>query len=697
MSHEVPKSTGRWDFYLLLTMLMSSFLQGYNIWTDKYANTYYTTAVGSMLQSWHNFFFVSLDSAGSVTVDKPPLTFWIQALSAKIFGLHGWSVILPQALSGVLSVWLIYKLMKPSFGIVAARIAAVAMATMPIAVAVGRTNNIDSMLVFALLIATWLLMKGVRSGSAASVIGAFAVVGLAFNMKMMQAYMVLPAFYLLYAIAFRMPWRKKAAVAAGATATLLVVSLLWALIVDSVPASKRPYIGSSTNNSVMELALGYNGVSRLTGENGPGGGGGGFGRGGMFGDGGGGQAQNAAPTASTPDASAAVPQDGNRQDGGIRGVRSFPSGMDNRFPGGGANSGGMFGTGQKGALRLFQSELSGQASWLIPFAAFGALALLLGMSLRKVTAKHEETLFWLAWLLPVMGFFSIAGFFHPYYLIMLAPPIAALVGGGWSELWRMYRDSAGWKSSLLPIAIVATTTFAWYVLHPNDLSIGKGWSMGVLFGGFVIAIALVLGQWSRNNGVQWTAFVGLALMLIGPIYWALTPIAYGQNSMLPQAGIASDGRGMGMGIGMGGGIRAGGWGGVGEPAQGAANEKLIAYLHAHNNGETYLFATENYGTAAPYIIDKNEKVITLNGFNGGDQVYTTETLQELVSSGKVKYFLLGEGMGGGPGGQRGGSSGLTQWIEEHGTEIPSDEWQTSSSTGGGFGSMNNMKLYEVHS
>ncbi|ENH96259.1 4-amino-4-deoxy-L-arabinose transferase [Gracilibacillus halophilus YIM-C55.5] len=265
----------RFDVPLVIIVCLAAFLNLYNIWTEEYVNTYYTTAVAAMMENFHNFFFVSLDSAGSVTVDKPPVTFWIQTISALIFGLEGWSVILPQAISGMGSVILMYILVKPSFGTIAARLSALAMAITPVAVAVSRTNNIDSMLVFTLLLATWLLFKGIRKQHTWTIIGAFAVVGVAFNMKMLQAYMILPAFYLFYLLAFRQNWKKKIGVLSGATAVLLVISLSWAVIVDTIPEDQRPFVGSSDTNSVLELAFGYNGAARLTGnQGGPGDGGG---------------------------------------------------------------------------------------------------------------------------------------------------------------------------------------------------------------------------------------------------------------------------------------------------------------------------------------------------------------------------------------------------------------------------------------
>ncbi|MDP4161129.1 MAG: glycosyltransferase family 39 protein, partial [Bacillota bacterium] len=262
----------RIDLLLIGIALLAAFLNIYGIWKDQYANAYYTAAVTSMLQSFHNFFFASFDPGGFVTVDKPPVAFWIQTLFASVLGVHGWSVILPQALAGVGSVLLIYVLVKPSFGKTSARLAALVAACTPVAVAVSRTNNVDSLLVFTLLVATWMLFRAVKTKKWIWSVASFAMIGVGFNIKMLQAYMVLPAFYLFYLLAFKVNWKKKLGVLAVSTATLLIVSLSWPLIVDSIPSENRPYIGSSQTNSVLELAFGYNGISRLTGQGGPGGG-----------------------------------------------------------------------------------------------------------------------------------------------------------------------------------------------------------------------------------------------------------------------------------------------------------------------------------------------------------------------------------------------------------------------------------------
>jgi 4-amino-4-deoxy-L-arabinose transferase-like glycosyltransferase len=686
------------DIILLFILLLAAFLYGFGIWNDQYANTYYTTAVGSMLQSFHNFFFASLDSAGSVTVDKPPVTFWIQSLSAFIFGLHGWSVILPQVLAGIGSVLLMYLLVKPTFGRTAARIAALVMATTPVAAAVSRTNNIDAMLVFTLLLGVWFLFKGTRMNRIGSLLAAFALVGVGFNEKMLQAYMVLPAFYLFYLLAAKVSWKRKIGVMAASTAVLLAVSLSWAVVVDSIPADKRPYIGSSGTNSVLNLAFGYNGVSRLTGDRGTGGG---FGGGATGMNGEGMPAWNGEMPAGSGGSASAMDggrtgQNGEmpRMDGGMQemppgnggdaeGQRpDWAQGGRSGMNGGG---GGMFNTGTAGPLRLFQSELSGQASWLLPLVAIACIGLFASLRRRNFTQKHKEALFWLAWLVPVMGFFSIAGFFHQYYLIMMAPSIAALAGGGWAQLWSLYRERSGWLSWLLPAGVLATVVLQWYILHPYDETIGMGWSIGILAAGIAATLLLVLFKGKEKSFVYITAVAGMMVLLIGPTYWAATPMVYGSNSMTPAAGPDSNSGPGGMRM-----SGAGGQGNLGRGGTESVNENLLAYLQEHNTGQQYIFAAMDYGTAGPYIIDKDTSVVILNGFNASDEVYTPESLQALVESGKVKYFLVTSGGMGGGG--RGGNSELTSWITANGTEVPAAEWEGTETAAN---AANSGTLYEV--
>lgn len=669
------KRDRRYDLFLVGVALLAAFLNIFNIWKDRYANAYYTAAVTSMLQSFHNFFFASFDPGGYVTVDKPPVAFWVQTLFAYFFGVHGWSVVLPQALAGVGSVLLVCYLVKPAFGQTAARFAGLVMACTPIAVAVSRTNNIDSLLVFALLIATWMLFRAARVQNPAWALAAFAMIGVGFNIKMLQAYMVVPAFYFFYLLAFKNEWKKKLALLAAATAIMAVVSLFWAAVVDMIPRENRPYIGGSKTNSVLELALGYNGLERLTGMN----------RGGAAP---GGQRQ-VQPDQGGRLVEQQLPRDGNsaleRQPMPPEGFGPDGNGRPGPAPGPGGGpqgrgAGGAFGTGQPGLLRLFQSELSGQISWLLPFVAFACISLLAGLRPGKpLSDKQQETLFWLAWLLPAMAFFSVAGFFHQYYLIMLAPPIAALAGAGWVELWNQYRDKNGWKRWLLPAALLAATVFQLYILEPYRNQIGAGWSIGIGAAGIGSALVLFLAA-NKQKPAAKVAVAGMLVLLVAPLYWAATPILYGENSMLPQAGPSR--QGIGPGRIAGGGMNPG------------INTRLITYLTANNTGEKYLFATTDANTAAPYIIETKKPVMAMGGFSGSDPILTVEKLKQMVAKKEVKFFLIPSrsGFGGGPG----GNNEVLDWIRANSTEVPGEEWQSGDFQGGMIGMGNARVLYKIN-
>jgi 4-amino-4-deoxy-L-arabinose transferase-like glycosyltransferase len=307
-------------------------------------------------------------------------------------------------------------------------------------------------------------------------------------------------------------------------------------------------------------------------------------------------------------------------------------------------------------------------------------------------------------------------------------------------MWTAYRERNGWQAWLLPLSVLLTTVFGWYIMQVYNETIGAGWSIGELIAGILITIILIVMLNRSHPWKQGLIIAGFMVMLIGPTYWAFTPITYGGNSMIPAAGpTGSNGMFGGMGMAMGDrqGDRNGGDmgmtrpsasddtaqdlpssdeadpnnegvgtppnsggsmnGGGGMPTTGGRggagnrNEEVdtttLNYLREHNTGETYLFATTDYNQAAPYIIDENEAVITLGGFSGSDPVYTTEKLEQLVKSGQVKYFMVG-GMGG-----RGGSSDIGDWIKEHGTEIPTSEWKTGTDGDSGFGGQ--TTLYEV--
>ncbi|MBU8786139.1 MULTISPECIES: ArnT family glycosyltransferase [Bacillus] len=690
------------DIALILILLAALILNTYNIWQDDAANQYYLAAVKSMTKSFHNFFYASFDPSGFVSVDKPPLVLWIQTIFALVFGVHTWSVILPQALAGVGSVFLLYIMIKPRFGKGAARISALVMALTPIAVAVSRTNNIDSMLVFTLLLGTWCLMRAVKQGKLILLLAAFGIVGIGFNMKMLQAFMVIPAFLLFYLVAAKAKWRKKIASAVLSLIVLTGVSLSWALVVDYTSADSRPYVGSSQKNSVLELAFGYNGTERLLGQttgnsrgdmngfgadmqppngNGPAGESSKSQNRGMQppsgngSTGGSSKSQNGSmqpPNGNGPAGGDAQGQNGGGQPSGGGGHGGFGGGNGGPGGGGGMN---MFGTGTAGPLRLFQSALSGQISWMLPFALFGLLGMMISWfrDRREKAGQMKETLFWAAWLIPVAGFFSVAGFFHHYYLIMLAPPIAALSGIGWHAMYGLYKNRKDWASYLLPAAVFITAAFQVYILSGYTNQIGSAWIyvLGTL--GVGLTITLLMLKRSHPFGNQLT-IISLCVLLLTPVYWSATPLMYGNSSVLPEAGPqlkSSSGGGM---------------------FSSDVDTGLLSYLRKNNTGEEYLFATLTTVTAAPYIINADENVMALGGFNGTDPILTVSELKKLVKEGKVKYFLIP--------GNNSGNSELVSWIKKHGEKISSDEYSSSSSTiqqgtRGGPGGGGETTLYKV--
>ncbi|MCD6053834.1 MAG: glycosyltransferase family 39 protein [Rubrobacteraceae bacterium] len=267
--HFAPKK--RQEKVLAYRLLLCAILALSAFWnlswltSEGYANVYYAATVKNMLTSWHNFFFASYD-AGFVSVDKPPLGFWIQAANAYLFGFHGWSLLLPQALAGVLCVALLYYLVGRSFGTVAGLLAALALTLTPISVATNRHNNLESLLVFAVLLASWAFILAAETGRLRwLVVGGF-VIGLGFNIKMLEAFVVLPAFYVLYLVAAPVGWRRRMIHLGLATVVIVATSLPWVVAVDLTPAEQRPYVGSSSFNTVTDLIVGWNGVERLSGS-----------------------------------------------------------------------------------------------------------------------------------------------------------------------------------------------------------------------------------------------------------------------------------------------------------------------------------------------------------------------------------------------------------------------------------------------
>lgn len=254
---------------MITILLLSAFLNLYRlnlVGRNGLGNTYYAAAVQSMLTSWHNFFYLSVDPAGFVSLDKAPLAFWIQASMAKIFGFSGLPMLLPQAMAGIASVYIVYRLVRRSNGELAALLSALALAVMPVSVVIHRNNAPDGLMILVLLLAAWTLTLSIEKGALRWLLSSGTLVGIAFNIKMLQILLVIPAFVVVYLWASPWPWKRRLLSGLGAVAIAILVAIPWVLAVDLTPPELHPYVSGSTNNTVSNLIFQYNGLARLWGE-----------------------------------------------------------------------------------------------------------------------------------------------------------------------------------------------------------------------------------------------------------------------------------------------------------------------------------------------------------------------------------------------------------------------------------------------
>ncbi|MGA9029374.1 MAG: glycosyltransferase family 39 protein, partial [Methanoregula sp.] len=514
----------KYKFEILLAgiLLLSAFLNLWNIWSQGFTNTFYAAAVKSTLVNPAAGFFNSFDPAGFVTVDKPPVGLWVQAAFAAVLGFKGWVLILPQALAGIGSVALVYFIVARPFGKPAGLVAALALAVTPILIAVSRNGTMDTQLIFVLLLAVWAVLKATRERSLPWLLVSVILVGIGFNIKMIQAFVVVPAILLVYLLGTtNFSWKKRALHLGIAVMVLLCVSLSWAVAVDMVPASERPYIGGSGDNTVLGLIINYNGLERLGLEN----------RGMDFmGNGAVGAQRN-----GTLREAGQLPAAGMRgaDAGQYRDVAATRSG---------AAAGGMAnGEGAPGLTRFFGEALAGQFSWLLPLALIGLLAWVRRPATLTLKGFEKSGLFserglvliaMLFWLVPGLLFFSYStAFGHTYYIATIAPPLAAIVGIGAIAMYREYLSEI-WEGWILVGAVLITG-----LLQALFLSYDNQWSGPivpvVLFGTLLCTGALTYLKLQDTAGShdrrKYMAVIALGLLFVAPFVWACTPFLYGDT------------------------------------------------------------------------------------------------------------------------------------------------------------------------
>ncbi len=720
--------SGTWDRVGLgAIVILAAVLNFYGLNREGYGNTYYASAVKSMSENWHNFFFNSFDPGGFVTIDKPPVGFWLQVLSTKIFGFNGVALMLPQALAGVLSVAVLFYLVRRTFGPAAGLLAGLALALTPITVVASRNNIIDGTLVLAVLLGAWAVLRAAETGSLRWLLVCALCVGIGFNIKMLEAFLVLPAFGLVYLLGACTSWRRRIVHLVVAGIALLVVSFSWVMAVDATPAGSRPWVDSTTNNSELTLAIGYNGLQRLTGRAAPGGGGG----------------------------------------------AAFTSGE----------------TGAEGPLRLLNTQLGSQIGWLLPLAIIGFIGAAVAWRRQwPLDGYARSLLLWGTWLLTMGVFFSVAGFFHVYYMVMMAPGIAALCGIGVVALWRLYRTSR-WVWWLLPVSLLVVAMVQAHLL--TDYPDWSRWLSPLAIGLCALAgIGLVLARYRPHPDLRWgvvAVLLGTTGLLAAPAAWAADSVSNADSGALPHAGpaasVGSGGGRFGFARGAfnlspseraafrrgnfsrgsftppsGGGFtpRSGGFGrggltpptggfgreGFTPPAGGfgrggftpggfpggggrgfgggnTVNTSLLRYLEKHQGTTKFLMATTNIGTAESYILSTGKPVMAMGGFLGSDPILNPTRVAALVKDNVIRYFLLPgiNGFGAGSlnapptqtragtqefgfgsraalpaqgrarefgafgGGRFGASNAVTTWVQNHCSVVPPAQYESISGTG----------------
>ncbi|MFF7544205.1 ArnT family glycosyltransferase [Streptomyces canus] len=655
-------------------LLTTAALYFSNLSASGYANSFYSAAVQAGTKSWKAMFFGSLDAGNAITVDKPSAFLWPMEIAARIFGLNSWTILGPEVLMGVGTVAVVYASVRRRFSPGAGLIAGAVLALTPVAALMFRFNNPDAMLALLMALACYFVVRAIEDGKTKWLVWAGVAIGFAFLAKTLQAFLILPSLAIVYAVCAPVSLKKRFGQLAAATGALIVSGGWWVAIVELWPASSRPYIGGSQNNSFLELTFGYNGLGRLNGD----------------------------------------------ETGSV---------------GGGGGAGGTGQWGETGWDRMFNSEIGGQISWLLPAALILLVAgLVATRKLKRTSVTRGSFLVWGGSLLITLVVFSyMAGIFHQYYTIALAPYIAAVVGMGAGTLWEKRTEM--WASLTLAAAVVAGGAWGYVLLNrtPDYLPWLK-WL--VLIGGLVAALGLVFVARLGRQLALGAAALGIVAALAGPTAYTLSTVNSAHTGSIPTAGPAGasmmgggpggGGRGgfggtvgpggqtqngngttqgqgqQGQGFpgggtggtgGFGGGMPGqngntqgngttqnqqggmpggttgdgggmGGGGGVGGLLNGASvSAEAKKLLKADADDYTWAAAAIGAQNAASYQLATDESVMAIGGFNGTDPSPTLAQFKEYVTDGKIHYFIS-SGSGGGMGGSSSGtSSQITSWVE----------------------------------
>lgn len=658
-----PQDDPSWARPAFLALLVATAIfYLWNLTASGYANAFYSAAAQAGSVNWEAFFYGSSDAANSITVDKPPASLWFMALSVRVFGLNSFAILLPQVLMGVATVGVLFATVKRYFGVHAGLIAGAVLALTPVAVLMFRFNNPDALLVLLMTCAAWATMRAIEKGSIRwmALVGAF--IGFGFLTKTLQVFLVVPFLGIAFLVCAAAPLRRRIIGAVIALASMVVSAGWWVAIVELTPAKYRPYIGGSQNNSFLELTFGYNGFGRINGN----------------------------------------------ETGSV---------------GGGGNAGGW---GSTGITRLFDSEIGGQISWLIPTAVIlGVMGLWLRGRAPRTDLRRAAYVVWGGWLLVTGVTFSfMAGIFHAYYTVALAPAIAALVGMGAAEAWEHRDRSIG--SVTLAAATAAAATWS-FILLSRTTEYGVWLRVLVLGLGMGCAALLLAMNWLHVKAIPFVAVGALVAGLVGPTAYSITTVQTGHEGSIVTAG-PSTGMGGGMPGGNGGGPQGagrqngqqmgqgapGGTTGTSQqgPGQQSTNQQstnqqgttqqgttqqtpgqqgttqngaqqggqmgggmggllgattpsteVVTALQSNASKYTWVAAAIGSQNAAGLQLGTGEPVMAIGGFNGSDPSPTLAQFKQYVSQGKIHYFLASSSGGMQSSGGSNASSQIAAWVE----------------------------------
>jgi 4-amino-4-deoxy-L-arabinose transferase-like glycosyltransferase len=621
----------------------------WNLSESGYANSFYSAAVQAGTRSWKAFFFGSSDAANFITVDKPPAALWVMELSARIFGLSSWSILAPQAIEGVAAVGMVYLTVKRWFGAPAGLIAGAVLATAPVAALMFRFNNPDALLLLLLVVATYATVRAVESASTRWLVLAGVLVGLGFITKELQTFLVVPALGGVYLLAAPTTLRRRMVQLAWSGLGIVVGAGWWIAAVMLTPAADRPYIGGSTDNSLWNVIVGYNGFGRLTGN----------------------------------------------ETGSVGGG---PTGTGGRW-------------GATGLLRMFGTDFGSQISWLLP-AALILLVVGLVWSFRSARTDRTRAglLLWGGSLVVTALAFSLGkGIIHPYYSVALAPEIGAVVGIGAVMAWRR-RDRI--DARVVMAAALAATALWSYALLRRDPSWYPWLRWVVLVTGLVAALGLAFRPAGHRWATRALIPVALVSALAGPLAYSVQTASTAHTGAIPSAGPAGTGgfggghgfaggrpgssfakHGGGFGAGTtgfgttgfgsvgkttaptggthggfgGGGFGGGGFGGGGSGGNlidgSTPSAALTKALEAGGGHYTWIAAVTDSEAASGYQLATGQPVMAIGGFNGTDPAPSLEQFETYVHEGKIHWYISsGSGFGGATSGD---ASQIATWVAAH--------------------------------